>query len=235
MPRIIAKERMVSLELTSPLSPFLTDCMDGSGQACLLVRPQGNLLLSMPHHLYSDLEKRVRGVVPSHYESMGFTSPFLTKSVELGKAFLDGQVHISDFIENRSFFPGNESLHVKMKDSSPIPIKGEIEKVGMSNFALGFFFPSPYREKTDFLYSFFPESEINAHLRQIDDFFNSGETFGQFVQVLSSLGEPLSVFTSFPLYQSLVETLRLYKNPEYGAELLRRHNNLDDEDFVPFD
>lgn len=231
MSHIIAKEGIVDLKQIAPLSPLLTFCSDPSGQACLFVRPQGKLLLSMPYHLYLQLAEGSKGSIsPDKIE--GIVPDFLTKSVELGAAFFNQEARIHDFIEDCSFSPGNNTFFVKRKD---FPFEGIPWDVGMHNLDLGLFFPPPSNEKADFLSCFFSDPPINDYLEEIDNYLTSREPFDQFLRVASPSGEILSVFTSFPLYQSLVETLRLYANTEYGEELLRRHNDLDDDVLVRLD
>ena len=231
MSHIIAEKGTVSLEHIAPLRPLLTFCSDPFGQACLFVRPQGRLLLSMPHHFYLQLAEGSKGSIPP--DEIGRMMPdLLTKSVELGAAFFNKEARIDDFIEDCSFASGNNTFFVKRKD---FPFEGMPWDAEMYNLDLGLFFPSPSHEKADFLSCFFSNPPINDYLEEIDNYLTSREPFDQFLRVASPSGEILSVFTSFPLYQSLVETLRLYANTEYGEELLRRHNDLDGDVLVRLD
>ena len=263
MPHIIAEEGTVYLGRIDPLRPLLTLCSDPFGQSCLFVRPQGKLLLSMPYYLYRQLEKGSEGSI-SPGEIGGIVPDLLTKSVELGAAFFNKEARIHDFMEDCSFPPGNNTFFVKRKDfpfegmpwegmpwegmpwdtemyntffvkRKDFPFEGMPWDVGMHNLDLGLFFPPPSNEKADFLSCFFSDPPINDYLEEIDNYLTSREPFDQFLRVASPGGEILSVFTSFPLYQSLVETLRLYANTEYGTELLRRHEDRDRDELVFLD
>ena len=258
---IIPEEGKLYLQQIAPLSPLLARCSGSSGQACLLGRPQGDWLLSMPYNLYVEFRGIEAGIPPLH-EPRGVGLGLLTKSVELGRYFSNREIPIiyssinepggidldllmksielgrdfsnrerltHGYISDHSFLPGNESFDAMRKEI--FSFEKAPGNVDMHNRPFGLFFPSLREGETGFLCSTFSHPEINDYLEEIDRYFTSEKTSDPFLQVVSSTGKPLTVFTPFPSFaaqiESLVETLRLHANPEYGRELLRRRGNRD--------